>query len=277
MTIKETLAQASECLSSANISSARLDAELLLAHVLKKNRVFLLTHGEKPLAPSRLKTYRALIGKRFKHYPLAYLTGHKGFYGLDFLVTPDVLVPRPESELIIDLVKGMDTTDALLVDVGTGSGCLPITLAPYFKKVIALDISGKALLVAGKNARKHARKNIRFIESDLLTKLPKLSDVPKLIITANLPYVTAAEIKAEPSIQKEPRLALYGGPDGLTLYRRLAIQLSELKKQYPLLPITLICEINPRQKNGLKKVWSKNKIDFKKDVAGKTRLGVATI
>ncbi len=276
-TIKEALAAAAASFSKAGFPSAWLDAELLLSHVLKKERSFLLTRPEISLTARQHTIFSELINKRLKHHPVAYLLGHKEFYGLDFIVTPDVLVPRPESELIVDLAKNLGGPDTLLIDVGTGSGCLPITLAPYFASVIALDISPKALLVARKNGRKHGRKNIKFMQSDLLSapldSKSSLGKYSNIIITANLPYLTAAEIKNEKSIGREPRLALYGGKDGLDLYRKLAKQLDILSRQNVAIPITLFCEINPKQKQELTKIWQNHKTTLYKDLNSQTRIG----
>lgn len=277
ISIKEALAAAAASFSKAGLPSAWLDAELLLAHVLKKERSFLLMRPEHILSIRQESAFSELTKKRLKDFPIAYLLGHKEFYGHDFIVTPDVLVPRPESELIVDLAKNLGGPDTLLIDVGTGSGCLPVTLAPYFTSVIALDISPKALVVARRNSRKHGRKNIKFRQSDLLSALlhskSSLGKFSNIIITANLPYLTAAEIKNEKSISREPRLALYGGPDGLALYRKLAQQLALLRQADLKVSIRLLCEINPRQKSCLVKIWPNRKSLFHKDLSGKARIG----
>lgn len=274
ISIKEALAAAAASFGKAGFPSAWLDAELLLAHVLKKERSFLLSRPELLLTPRQHKLFSELAKKRLKHYPVAYLLGRKEFYGLDFIVTPDVLVPRPESELIVDLAKNLGGSDTLLIDVGTGSGCLPVTLAPYFSKVLALDISPKALAVARQNAKRHRRKNIRFIQSDLLSNAPNIGSCARIVITANLPYLTAAETKNEKSISREPKLALYGGKDGLALYRRLAKQLAILKREHPHLSIALLCEINPKQKSALALIWKQHGTAFHTDLANKVRIGV---
>lgn len=281
LSIKEALAAAAASFSKASLDSPWLDAELLLAHILKKDRSFILARPEFLLDAKQLKALYQLIKKRLAYYPIAYLLSHKEFYGRDFLVTPDVLVPRPESELMVDLTKELRGPDRTLIDVGTGSGCLAISLSPFFENVLALDISTKALAVARRNGRSHKAKNIRFLKSNLLSAIPLASGIVKsaqrLVITANLPYLTAAEIKKEKTIKREPRLALYGSRDGLALYRNLAKQLLLIKEKYPSLPITLLCEINPWQKAGLARIWKNTGVAFHKDLAGKIRIGVISI
>ncbi len=271
--IKQALKQAAETLKQAGSQSPWLDAELLLAHCLNKDRSFIITHPEQTLSTAQTKKFALLIQQRRQHTPIAYLLGHKEFYGLDFIISPNVLVPRPESERIVDIVKDIAQPQDVLIDIGTGSGCLAISLSPFFASTLALDISTQALAIARKNAKRHNRNTIRFITSDLLSRLPKLPPYSHLMITANLPYLTAAEIRAEKSISREPRLALYGGTDGLTLYRTVARQIAALQKIHHY-SITLLCEINPGQKMRFKKIWPQRTVEFKKDLAGKTRIGI---
>lgn len=266
--LNQLLTQGAECLAKAGIDSAWLDAELLMAQTLNQDRAFVLSHGDKIISPAQQKRFRSLIGQRFRRYPLAYLLGHKEFYGLDFTVTPDVLVPRPESELMVELARQEIRLDSLLIDLGTGSGCIAIALAPYFPKIFAVDISAKALAVAKKNAKQHGVQHTTFYQSDLLEKLPISKFPSHLVITANLPYVSQKLMK-EPSIQKEPKLALYGGKDGLDVYRKLALQLEKIIGPR----IILLCEINPEQKEPFKKIWKRKKFEFIKDLSGKTRIG----
>jgi len=242
--IKQALKQAADTLKHSGSQSPWLDAELLLAHCLNKDRSFVITHSELALSAAQTNKFALLIQQRQRHIPIAYILGHKEFYGLDFIVNQNVLVPRPESELIVDIVKDIAKPEDVLIDIGTGSGCLAISLSPFFASALALDISPQALAIAKKNAKRHKRDTIHFITSDLLLRLPKLRPYSHLIITANLPYLTVDEIRAEKSISREPRLALYGGVDGLKLYRKLAKQITALQKIHHY-SITLLCEINP--------------------------------
>lgn len=285
--IKQMLEQAIILLKSKKIASAYLDAELVLAYVLKQSRAFVLAHPERTLTSRQLQTYRSLIRKRSRHYPLAYILGHKEFYGLDFFVSPAVLIPRPESELLVDEAWAelkARTAHSLVIDVGTGSGCLLITTLKKLSQTssvtgIGLDISPLALRVAKKNAYKHQMKNITFLHSYLLSSLLKqpslYTNYSHIIILANLPYLTTREISQEPSISKEPRLALDGGRQGLELYKKLAKEVEELAISSQA-SITILCEINPHQQKGLEKIWP-GQVTFKKDLGGKVRLGVVKI
>ncbi len=270
--IKIILKEAADRLRDADFPSPELDAELLLAHLLNTDRSFLFIHDDDTLTASQYADFKQLIVQRLRHYPVAYLIGHKEFYGLDFLVTPDVLVPRPESELMVELARQEVKLDSLLIDLGTGSGCIAIALAPYFPKIVAIDISIKALAIAKKNAKRLGVQHTHFYQGNLLDHFKNFNAFSHIVITANLPYVTPAEIKKEPSISREPKLALDGGPDGLDIYRELSGQITELEKQH-YIPITLLCEINPQQKSDFQKIWKGKKVEFHKDLAGKIRVG----
>lgn len=287
LSVKQALNTAVEVFTNKKISSAWLDAEILLAFILTKDRAFVISHGELLLTQSQHKTFNSLVKLRSRHFPIAYLTSHQEFYGLDFFVNSNVLVPRPESELLVDLAVNAYISEptSTIIDIGTGSGCLIISTLYSLKNnknlphALALDISGKALAVAKKNARTHQQKNITFIQGNLLQPLFKipsfLNSKNSLIILANLPYVPTTIMNNEPSISQEPIQALDGGPDGLTYYRQLAL---EIKKLITIRPssITIVCEINPEQKKDFKEIW-KYPVIFKKDLAEKTRIAIVTI
>ena len=268
----------------------RQETEILLAWLLKKPREYLLSHPETPITPSLQKKFRALANKRQKNYPLAYLIDHKEFYGLEFKVSPKVLIPRPETELIVDeIIKLAKNKAQDIVDLGTGSGAIIISAAQEIKKAkpkiykksnfLAVDISAAALKIAKENARRHRLDSkIKFFSGNLLLPLlPLMSQIKherSTIIAANLPYLSPAQIKASPSIWREPRLALESGPDGLRHYRELFKQLSTLRP--PHAEMTLLCEIDPKQAEKisqiLRKNWPTAKIIVKKDLAGHKRL-----
>lgn len=266
LTRQTALKNAALKLSTSNIDSAWLDAELILAFVLKKSRAEILAHDDRTLAKTQNKTFNALIKQRLNSVPLAYILGYKEFYGLSFRVTKDTLVPRPESELLVDTALSLINKNTVLIDLGTGSACLLISVLKNSKikpkKSIAIDISAKALAVAKKNAKNHRLKNIIFKKSNLLSKF-KLLKNEQYLIMANLPYVSK-KLMSEKSIQKEPRKALYGGQDGLDYYRTLKHQLPEHS--------VVLCEINPNQKIAFKKIFPQTV--FKKDLSGKTRLAI---
>lgn len=281
MIIKEALRYGNKKLNNANIES-----ELLLASLLKTDRVFLLTHGEKKISKLQFAKYQKLLKQRLAFWPIAYLTGHKYFYGLDFFVNKNVLVPRPETEIMVDEILEIAAGTKLqpeIIDIGTGSGCIIISLAKNINKKISLigiDISSQALAVAKKNAKNLKAEKIKFIKSYLLEKvLPSLKPNNKkhLIIAANLPYLSPSQIKESPSIKREPRLALVAGSKGLKYYQQLFAQITTIK--YP--RITVLCEIDPRQKNDMAKLIEQklpnSLYKIKNDPAGLDRLVIIEI
>jgi release factor glutamine methyltransferase len=225
MLVREALAQATIQLRSEGVESPRLDAELLLAHVLGVNRAALFTRPDRPLTPKELTRYRDLVARRTDREPLAYIVGHREFFGLDFAVGPAVLIPRPETELLVEhalrRARRLGPTPEI-ADVGAGSGAIAVALAVHLPEatIFALDGSAEALAVAAENSRRHAvAGRVHCLHGDLVAPLPGPVD----LIVANLPYVTTEEWKGlPPEIRDhEPRAALDGGPDGLALIRRL--------------------------------------------------------
>lgn len=211
------------------IESASLDAQVLLAHLLGKDRTWLFAHHEYVLTPEEAESYTALIRRRMAHEPIAYLIGRKEFYGLEFIIDRRVLIPRPETELLVDLV--LDEISALhrkpvfVADVGTGSGAIALSLAANQKdvRVFAIDLSEDALDIADTNVQRlDVRKQVTLLCGDLLTPLTHPVD----IIVANLPYIPSATYSMlEPDIREyEPRLALESGPKGLDAISRLLQQ-----------------------------------------------------
>ncbi len=207
-------------LHAAGVDSPRLDAEILLAHVLTVERAHILAHPERRLRVAESTRYRQLVVRRARREPVAYLVGHQEFYGLDFCVSSAVLIPRPETELLVETAIALghvsNTQPWIVADVGTGSGAIAVSLAvnvPHVR-VYATDVSAEALAVAEKNCRRHGVSGrVTLLRGHLLTPLPEPVDC----IVANLPYVSRAEWESLPTgiTAYEPRLALDGGPDGL--------------------------------------------------------------
>jgi release factor glutamine methyltransferase len=223
-TIEEALAWARAALAEAS-ESEPLDAALLLMHVLGVDRAALIAHPERPLTPEQSAAYRNLIERRAAGVPLPYLTGGRAFYDLELIITPDVLIPRPETEHLVEaaLAWARGRRGLRVVDVGTGSGAIAVALARHLRDahVWALDISAAALDVARQNAARYGMlERIEFVPGDLLTPLIYKGQQADLI-AANLPYITSDELDALAVARYEPRLALDGGPDGLDLIRRL--------------------------------------------------------
>ncbi len=253
-----------------------LDTELLLACALQQTRERLLTHPEEGIRPAALRRFRRLVARRRKHEPVALLIGHKHFYDLRLVVAPGVLIPRPETELLVE--EAIALAPKTIVDVGTGSGAIALALAKHLPKtgVIATDLSPAALRLARKNARLLGlTRRVRFVKADVLPGLGVMNHAPTTIV-ANLPYLpTTVWRSAPPDVKRyEPRSALDGGRDGLDAYRALFRQVAARGWRCPLL-----IEIDPSQKRTLpavvKRFFPKSRIDFKKDLAGRWR--VATI
>lgn len=225
MRLGEALAQAVTRLGNEGVDSPRLDAELLLAHVLGVNRAAILARPDQRLRPKELTRYRNLVTRRASREPLAYILGHREFYGLDFAIDPRALIPRPETELLVEhglSIARQREPPLQIADVGAGSGAIAVTLAVHLPQatLYALDASADALAVIAENARRHrVADRVHCLQSDLLSALPGPVD----LITANLPYVTSEEwLALAPEIRDhEPRAALDGGSDGLDLIRRL--------------------------------------------------------
>jgi release factor glutamine methyltransferase len=236
MIISETLRRASEQLRAAAVPNDVLDAQTLLAHALGRDRTYLIINFNEQLSDEIITRYESLITRRAAGEPLQYITGHQEFFGLEFEVTPAVLIPRPETELIIEetirLVQQQIVTDPawqpLIVDVGTGSGCIAVTLARELEnvcaetRIMATDISSTAIEVAQRNAARHGLSGrIEFREMNLLDDFPPQAFADFII--SNPPYVAADEM---PGLQREvrdwePHVALTDFVDGLSFYRRL--------------------------------------------------------
>lgn len=225
MTIADWLRHATSELKAAGIASHRLDAEIILAHTLKKSRTYIHAHDDEQLDDRQHEIADTRIDLRLDRTPVAYIIGHKEFYGRSFRVTPATLIPRPESEVMIDLLKElMPSSQSLihdqpkrLVDVGCGSGCLGITAKLELPELdVALcDISQHALVVAEENIAKLKTK-ATIIRSDLLVSYPFTPD----IVLANLPYVDT-EWERSPETNHEPPLALFASDGGLALIKKL--------------------------------------------------------
>lgn len=221
VTVKEWLARAADRFKQAGVPSFRLDAELLLCHVLGKNRTWLIAHTDDSLKDEATGLADGFLKRREKREPLAYITGYKEFYGRNFVVSSDVLVPRPESEALIDLAKncGLKPGDSIL-DVGTGSGCLGITLQCELPEceVTLLDVSESALDIARRNAHAlDARVAFELRDIMKLERATKLQHAPYRLIVANLPYVDDAWKRSEET-EYEPTLALFSEASGLWHY-----------------------------------------------------------
>jgi release factor glutamine methyltransferase len=243
--IRAALKQGMAELRATGTPSNTLAAEVLLIHVLRRDRAWMYSHHEEILDPGVAHKYFALIARRAAGEPTQYITGHQEFWGLDFEVTPAVLIPRPETEHVMEVALArlgerglkihMDTgaprQTLRVADVGTGSGCLAVALAyelPH-AQVIATDISAAALEIAKRNAARHnVTDRIEFVETDLLSALPNIPDDGPYfdLIVSNPPYIAESEAAALPREVRdhEPHSALFGGPTGFEVYDRLVAE-----------------------------------------------------
>lgn len=273
-----------------------LDTEILIAHSLKKSREFLLTYPEHEITNRELSIINKLLRRRLSSESVAHIVGHKEFYGLDFIVNKHTLIPRPETELMVEkalssVISHQSSEKITLIDIGTGSGCIIISLAHELERnaryktdtsYYATDISSEALKIAKKNAKVHElNKKIKFIKSDLLSAF--IQDTKyniqntNLIITANLPYLSKEIYDSTPiDVKKfEPKSALYSDEAGLAHYRKL---LQQVEKSFinPQVSVIMLLEISPEQKTGIKKlalsIFPSAKIETIRDLTGRWRL-----
>jgi release factor glutamine methyltransferase len=293
---RHILGAAIQRLTAAGCATPRLDAELLLAHALGQERTWLYLYPEKEVASTALNEFEALLRRREQREPVAYLTGHKEFFGLDFAVNPHVLIPRPETELLVETALELSivnyhhpgehtlsitnyqdhkgtTSPITIADVGTGSGCIAVALAKHLPQaaIFAIDLSPEALKLAQHNTRRHGVDNqITFLLGHLLESLPQPVD----LLVSNPPYVSRPElVAAQPEVsQFEPRLALDGGPDGLQVIRQLLSQAKAKLKP----GASLLIEIGSAQGQAVRQLagdhFPEATIQIKPDLAGLDRL-----
>ena len=284
MTLAQALHRAEELLRAGGIEDAWLEAEVLLRHALGLDRHALFARLHEPIAPDQQAAYHALVERRLAHEPTAYILGRREFYGLELECTPAALVPRPETELLVEEalriagsgVKGQGTWE--IVDVGTGNGAIAIALAVNLPSacIVAIDVSGEALALGRRNAARHGvAQRISFVQGDLLSPLV----APVDLIVADLPYVPSGDWEALPLEIRdhEPRQALDGGPEGTAVLERLLRQ----APSYLRLPGWLLAEIGDDQAARLGEVaaasFPDGRIEVKQDLAGLDRLLVVRV
>lgn len=240
-------------LKKAHVSTARLDCLILLEDVTKKDRGWLLAHGEHELSEEQVEALNKQVERRARHEPLAYIRGKSAFYDREFFVNEHTLQPRPETEtmieLLLDLAKSSKLKALSVIDVGTGSGCIAITIELELPKstVIATDISEPCLRVAKKNA-KQLGADVSFMQTNLVSDL-KPREIDQAILCCNLPYVPA-DFTINQAAMFEPEIAIFGGKDGLDYYRQLFDQLKEKR----VTPQAILTESLPTQHKALKKL-----------------------
>ncbi|XEQ94421.1 Release factor glutamine methyltransferase [Sporomusa carbonis] len=229
-TITSILNWTKQYFGGKGIENPRLDAEVLLSHILGKDRLYLYTNFDQPLTPEELAAYREVVKRRAMRLPVAYITGHKEFMGMDFAVSPAVLIPRPDTEILVEtaLARLAAVETPVVADLGTGSGAIIISVLAKLTKGTgtAVDISPEALAVTQDNAmRLGVAARLELFQGDML--LPLLGKKFDALLS-NPPYIPDNDIAGlSPEVRQEPRLALAGGRDGLNFYRRIVAQGAE--------------------------------------------------
>jgi release factor glutamine methyltransferase len=270
---REALDHIRKILDDNHIADAALEGEILLRHALELDRTQLLTDLDEEVNTADLKALTNHVNRRIRGEPSAYIVGSKEFFGLDFIVNRNVLIPRPETELLVEKAIGLcqDDVYSLLADIGTGCGAIAVSLAVSLPKVsiFATDISALALEVARQNAGLHdVRGRIAFLQGDLLAPLPEPVDM----IIANMPYVREADMAAVGTSGYEPKLALDGGKKGLDKISLLCSQaVKKLKKNG-----SLLLEIGQGQAAAVRSILHKyfpaGAVEVEKDLAGIERV-----
>ena len=280
MKIHEVIDLAAEALEESGVPGARLDAERLLASELGKDRSYLLAHFQDAVSEPSAERFFSRVTERRRGKPLQYLLGWQEFRGLEFEVTPAVLIPRPETELLVDVAaQRFSEGKPILADVGTGSGCIAVAMAVALPgaRVIATDLSEDALAVAQRNAsRHHVSERIQFLSGDLLLPLTSLGlDESLDCVLSNPPYVAERDL---PSLQREvrdwePYLALVGGVTGLEIYRRLLPQALRFLKPGGTLVMEIGYNMQPRITDVFDAAWMLEGI--RDDLSGIPRIVIA--
>jgi release factor glutamine methyltransferase len=279
VTLREALAAATAQLVQREDlrPNAQRDAELLLLHILAAPRTLLFTDPDRILTLNQQTRYESLIGRRLTGEPIQYITGHQEFYGLDLRVTPAVLIPRPETEVLVEAALGLLSKDKPLriADIGTGSGAIAIAVAHHLPmaQVAAVDLSSEALAIARENAAAHhVEARIRFLESDLLSAIA--GEEPFDAILSNPPYIPDSD-RASLHVQvreHEPASALFAGPSGMDIYERLIPQAFAALKPGGLLAM----EIGHGQRNAIVKLLSPwDSVEFVDDLQQIPRVAIA--
>lgn len=283
MNIKEILTATIDFFKKHNIPNPRLDAEVLLAHLLDIERIQLYIKYDLPLESKEIAVYRELVRKRVERVPVVYLTGEKEFMSLPLVVNKNVLIPRPETEIlveyIIDYCQDREIEGPNIVDVGTGSGAIAVSLAHYLPaaRVLGIDLSTKALQVARLNIDKLGYNGrVKVIKGDLLKPLLKMKKDNVDIVVSNPPYIPRNELESlSPEVRQEPWMALDGGEDGLACYRQLIKQAKVVLVRGGV----IVLEIAYNQGKSVVDLFDDNWKDVKieKDYAGSERLITAAL
>jgi release factor glutamine methyltransferase len=278
ISIADAIREAAQTLRQDGVSAAHREASSLLAHVIDRDRTFIITHAEDLITPEEQRRFHEFVARRARGEPLQYITGHQGFFGLDFEVTKDVLIPRPETELLVETAISLSRNRSAaptICDVGTGSGCIAVAILHELQlaTAVGIDLSIAAIEVARRNAVRHSvDARISFLVADCLSGLGTGKPVFDLVVS-NPPYVAASVLDG---LQREvrdhePRLALTGGVDGLSIIRRLLQDSPHLIKEGGY----LLIEIGFDQGKAVERMIDRNTwkfLDIHRDLQGIPRI-----
>lgn len=275
--LREAVQQTHRTLEACHIPDARLEAEVMLMNVMRMQRQDLFSQQETDLTPQQEQALAQIMERRLTREPLAYILQYKEFYGVNLLVNSNVLIPRPETECLVEhalfmALMGMETPELVIADVGTGTGAIAINLALHLPaaRVFAVDCADEVLDVAAYNVRAHnVADRVALGKGDLLDPIPEPMD----LILANLPYIPTERIPhLQPEVRQEPRLALDGGPDGLDLIRRLLQQAPAKLKEHGI----VLLELDPEQVSAVeelaRELFPGAELSVEKDLAQRDRI-----
>ena len=277
--LREAVQQTHRTLEACHIPDARLEAEVMLMNVMRMQRHDLFSQQETEVSPQQEQALAAIMERRLKREPLAYILQYKEFYGINLLVNPDVLIPRPETECMVEhalfmALMGMETPQLVVADVGTGTGAIAINLALHLPAahIYAMDNADAVLDVAAYNIRAHnVADRVTLGKGDLLEPAPEPVD----LILANLPYIPTDRIPTlQPEIRWEPQQALDGGPDGLDLIRRLLAQAPDKLKEHGIILLELDPEQVPAAEELARQLFPEAETSVEKDLAQHDRIFV---
>ncbi|MDE2843224.1 MAG: peptide chain release factor N(5)-glutamine methyltransferase [Chloroflexota bacterium] len=277
--LREAVQQTHRTLEASHIPDARLEAEVMLMNVMRMQRHDLFSQQETEVTPQQEQALAEIMARRLKREPLAYILQYKEFYGVNLLVNPNVLIPRPETECMVEhalfmALMGMETPELVVADVGTGTGAIAVNLALHLPaaRIFAVDCADDVLDVAAYNIRAHnVADRVSLGKGDLLEPVPEPVD----LILANLPYIPADRLpNLQPEVRWEPQLALDGGPDGLDHIRRLLQQAPEKLKDHGVVLLELDPEQVPAVEALARETFPGAELSVEKDLAQRDRIFV---
>lgn len=280
VTIEKLLKDGTGVIKQREYNNPFLDVQLILSHLLKKDRIYLHAHRNDEVDEEVALQFYEMVQKRNEGYPLQYMTKSQDFMGLNFFVQEGVLVPRPDTEILVEKIinifnnSDMKDKEINILDIGTGSGAIAVSLAYYLKnaKVTALDISDVAIETANINIKKHELSNIKTLKGDIFNY--KFENLKYDIVVSNPPYIEKETIKSLPIevSMYEPKLALDGGEDGLIYYRQIVEVFKLIKSENSILSVEIGCD----QKDSVTNIFNESrlfsKVECDKDLGGRHRV-----